>query len=587
MNPKAFIDWFIPEETFVDIIELSKSRIFVSVNFITPLIISGNSFRAFIAGKMLFGYIAIAVSIILLAGPFIFRASRSLFVSGYYFMILCFCFMLFGVMDTGGVSSYFTVNFIVLVLLSYLMLGLRSGIFWGACSMVSLVVLQLMEQGGYPFPEVPKEDAFSNAISIVAVVVLLGGIFSRNSAKNLLSFVEEKNLSEKAAEDLKKVLDETNVVMKAVSQGDFSKKIDLNTKGDLNLLKASVNNSLSMLGQTIKEVLQVSEKINLGTKELSDVVQSLAEGNVKQAASIEEISSSMSEIGAKAKTNNENASQAQTLSGQTAGDVKDGNQQMQAMLKSMNQINETSSNVSKVIKVIDEIAFQTNLLALNAAVEAARAGKYGKGFAVVAEEVRNLASRSAEAARDTTELIESSIKEVENGVKNADQTAEILIGFVNSIDKVNDYVGEISMASMEQSEGVNEINNGLSLVNDVVQKISSISEESASASQELSSQAKVLRNIMSQFKLKADGKQKTKTEIDPKNIKKRKSPEALARRALQMKQMIHAKPKALPDIKKEVETRSLSQQISRPAEIPTQASSQRKIVLDDDDFGKY
>ena len=212
----------------------------------------------------------------------------------------------------------------------------------------------------------------------------------------------------------------------------------------------------------------------------------------------------MNEIEAKAKSNSEFARQAEDLSENTNHAVKKGNAQMDAMLESMKKITETSTNVAKVIKVIDEIAFQTNLLALNAAVEAARAGKYEKGFAVVAEEVRNLAARSAEAAKDTTELIESSITEVENGVRNADQTAEILESFEESVVKVTDIVKEISMASQDQAGGSIEISNGLSQVNQVIQQNSSISEETASASQELASQADILMNLMGQFKLNSE-----------------------------------------------------------------------------------
>jgi len=172
---------------------------------------------------------------------------------------------------------------------------------------------------------------------------------------------------------------------------------------------------------------------------------------------------------------------------------------MDSMLKSMESINQSSSEVSKVIKAIDEIAFQTNLLALNAAVEAARAGKYGKGFAVVAEEVRNLASRSAKAARTTTDLIENSLQEVKRGVQNADATASLLNQITEGINRSNVLINEISDASVEQANNIGEINEGLANVNNVVQQNSSISEQSASASEELSAQAGRLQEMMNSF----------------------------------------------------------------------------------------
>ena len=213
----------------------------------------------------------------------------------------------------------------------------------------------------------------------------------------------------------------------------------------------------------------------------------------------------MTEIGARAKANDENASQAQSISNQAISEVNTGNTQMESMLQSMKEIEQNSSNVTKVIKVIDEIAFQTNLLALNAAVEAARAGKYGKGFAVVAEEVRNLAGRSADAAKETNELIEKSVTEVANGVKKADDTAQVLESISGSVTQVNDLVGEITASSKEQSNSISEVNKGLAVMNDVVQQNSSIAEETAAASEELSGQSTELQHLMGRIQTKTEG----------------------------------------------------------------------------------
>jgi methyl-accepting chemotaxis protein len=209
----------------------------------------------------------------------------------------------------------------------------------------------------------------------------------------------------------------------------------------------------------------------------------------------------MTEMGSQVRHSATNADQANALATAAREAAGNGNLQMQQMVAAMSEINLAGQSISKIIKTIDEIAFQTNLLALNAAVEAARAGQHGKGFAVVAEEVRNLAARSAQAARETAEIIEGSVKKAENGAQIADQTAAALAKIVSGVTRTADLVAEIAAAANEQAQGIAQVNQGLGQIDQVTQQNTANAEQSAAAAEELSGQAAQLQQLLQQFKL--------------------------------------------------------------------------------------
>ena len=238
------------------------------------------------------------------------------------------------------------------------------------------------------------------------------------------------------------------------------------------------------------------------SRQISDGAQSLASGSTQQAASIEELSSSISGIAKTIRSNAELADKAARLAQTIRDNAEKGSRQMDDMMGAVNEINVASGLIGKVIKVIDDIAFQTNILALNAAVEAARAGQHGKGFAVVAEEVRNLAAKSAEAAKETSGLIENSVEKANLGVRIAGETAASLDEIVSGISESNRLITDIARLSEEQTQGINEINIGIDQVAQVVSQNSATAEESAAASEEMSGQADMLQELISQFRLK-------------------------------------------------------------------------------------
>ncbi|MCL2059974.1 MAG: methyl-accepting chemotaxis protein [Oscillospiraceae bacterium] len=289
-------------------------------------------------------------------------------------------------------------------------------------------------------------------------------------------------------------------VLEIIAGNDLT--AELAPLSDHDTIGISLQHMVENLNTMFNNINSATTQVSAGSRQVADGAQSLAQGSTQQAASIEELLGSITDIAQKTKTNASTAERAAKLADTIKSNAEKGSHQMDEMISAVKSIDQSSQNIGKVIKVIDDIAFQTNILALNAAVEAARAGQHGKGFAVVAEEVRNLASKSAEAAKDTGSMIQASVEKAELGVRIAEETATSLSEIVIGVNDSSQMIREIARASEEQSIGTTQINNGIDQVAQVVQMNSATAQESAAASEEMSSQSNVLQELISQFKLR-------------------------------------------------------------------------------------
>ena len=346
--------------------------------------------------------------------------------------------------------------------------------------------------------EVQIESEVSDIISAAAA-----GDFSRRLDVSRMSgfFKDISGGINDLLEANTKALQDVGAMFSRLAQGNLTEKIDSDYKGLLGVLKDDANATVDNLQEIIFSIKEATDLINTAAKEIASGNQDLSSRTEEQASSLEETASSMEQLTSTVKQNADNARQANELAGNAQQVAVKGGEVVGLVVDTMSAIHQSSSKIADIIGVIDGIAFQTNILALNAAVEAARAGEQGRGFAVVATEVRNLAQRSAAAAKEIKGLISDSVEKVENGNKLVDQAGRTMEEVVTSIKRVAKIMGDISDASREQSSGIEQVSLAVSQMDEVTQQNAALVEEAAAAAESLEEQAHNLAQAVSVFRV--------------------------------------------------------------------------------------
>jgi methyl-accepting chemotaxis protein len=357
-------------------------------------------------------------------------------------------------------------------------------------------------------------DVFADDLQNVVI-----GTMKKIADGNLSAKIELKDSRDEISDALQKtvkalhelIIDDGGKVLMAAAKKDLSRRLTYEYKGAFSAMKNNINTLVQNLDEAMGQVSDVVAQVSSASGQISSGAQSLAQGSNEQASSLEEVSSSLEEMSSMTKQNADNTNQAKLLASEAHAAAGEGDAAMKRMAEAINQIKQSADNTAKIVKSIDDIAFQTNLLALNAAVEAARAGEAGKGFAVVAEEVRNLAMRSAEAAKNTANMIEESVKNAEGGVKITEEVMKSLVRIVDRTGKVGGLIADIASASGEQAQGIEQVNTAVAQMNQVTQQNAANSEESASSAAELNNQATELADMVGAFTLSAGGAPKQRS----------------------------------------------------------------------------
>ena len=350
-------------------------------------------------------------------------------------------------------------------------------------------------------------------VQIEEEVAQIVGAAASGDFEHRVNIAGKEGFFKSLGEGLNQLLDVTSnglqdiaSVLSSVARGDLTHTIHSDYKGLFGTLKQDTNTTVERLREIVQNIKESTDSINTAAREISAGNSNLSSRTEQQAASLEETASSMEEITSTVRQNADNAKKANALAIGASDIASRGGDVVGQVVSTMSEINESAKKIVDIISVIDGIAFQTNILALNAAVEAARAGEQGRGFAVVASEVRNLAQRSAGAAKEIKGLIGDSVEKVESGSRLVDEAGRTMDEIVTSITRVTDIMSEISAASVEQSSGIEQVNLAVTQMDENTQKNAALVEEAAAAAESLEEQARLLAEAVALFKLKeSDG----------------------------------------------------------------------------------